>query len=120
VTPIASGRELVAVLGGRRIGDYADVLELHLTREEASWTFLLTLRLATSDRTRELVIRLAGVRDFHVSKSGLHGVGGLFLDDIRDRQWDGVRWELGDCEAERSLGCHASDLEVEVREGLTP
>lgn len=114
--------ELEATLG-RSLSRFSDVREVRYFHEEDREGYLrpvVELTLAAEDGSKALVsLRAHGVQNFRAQLSGSPSqVMGLEIESIRDRQWEGLNWELHDYEDER-LEFLCRDIEV-VSVGTLP
>jgi hypothetical protein len=114
------GSELVKrVLEDFRFSMFSVITEFHLTHQtdesKGQVDSSLELAMQTRDRHRgcRMHVKFQGIRDLHVRTSlgPQRPVIGLFLGDKSQDQWEGVRWEIGDCEHD-DIHFYAREVEI--------
>jgi hypothetical protein len=99
--------------------EFRRVRELRFSeiREGERTSYNLYLTVVADDRTPQasLRIELTGVCELSVSGFGNAPtrIIGLDIEDISNRQWEGIAWELVDFENE-DIHCYAQDVAVVV------
>ncbi len=92
-------------LGAFAFSEFQLLRDLHIYEAEAvsrRHPRVLNLDLVIDSQERvpgcRLTLRFSGVRDFRMSEGALNQICGFAINDISDRQWENVRWEVIDYE----------------------
>lgn len=78
--------------------DFCAVRDLQLgIGDENPGSLIIELAMTNEARTHCVQFRFTGAREFFLGDFGM-SITGFEIQDISDRQWEGIRWKIGDFE----------------------